>query len=375
LFSESQNIMKKSFFVYATVTSLTFLLAHPIGAPAQGVDAPVARGPSTAPVAKTKRPAATQLAPSVTGRVGSRLGARLSPTTAPSEACVFDDNYSTGATNNGTTFCTNKLGYQELPAARQGRISAATIPQGYTLVLYERLDKTGRSCRLIGDNAGLDPTCDDMARAISLEADTAATLAQAQNEKARTEQASQARAVRSGQSWANNVEQARQAQLAEQRAQQEREARREAARAESVRIETERRQAEEAANLEKAQHLKILQEQSFGCLLMVVRSDGEAIFSSSEQTCINESTPYVGDSWNDDIETFRYWHWSGSSRLVVTLYEHSDYQGRSLRLVCGTYELIGDVENEVSSIKLEILPAPVPCFNGGQYTAKHDWDR
>jgi hypothetical protein len=63
------------------------------------------------------------------------------------------------------------------------------------------------------------------------------------------------------------------------------------------------------------------------------------------------------DIMNDDIETVIV----GKNTRVV-LYEDANFQGRSLTLTCGEYELIGDPENEVSSIKIFYDPNPnVSC--------------
>jgi hypothetical protein len=364
-----REAMKNQIFAAAIAACLTTALISPIPAPADPIAGQVA-----APVAKTKR-----ILPAI-GRANAPMThsfiARPPPATAPTEACVFDDNYSTGASNNGTTFCTNKLGFQALPPERQGRISAATVPQGYTMVLYERVDRTGRSCRLIGDNAGLDPTCDDMARAVSLEADTAATLAQAQNEKARSEQASQDRAVRAGEEWAANIEATRQAQIAEQRAQEEREAELQATRAEIARVERERRQEQDERERRMIEVRNASLALTGDCPVLLRNYDG-SVFSAGahkRQRCVplgggGASWKYVGDDWNDTIEYVVI----ANPYIRVRLFKDRDYGGPSISLYCGEYELIDEPENEVSSIIVDLLDRPFTCTTGE--SIRRTWDR
>jgi hypothetical protein len=383
--------MKNQLFATTIVACLAVALAAPIAAPAD----PIA-GQVSAPVAKTKRvvPAVARMNTPVTRAVGSRLSSRLVPTEAPAEACVYDDNYSTGANNNGTTFCSKKLGYQELPPERQGRTSAANVPDGYVLVLYAGPGQSGATCRLVGSNAGVNPSCDNMARGISLERNVGAAQAAQQEDARRQAQETNALATASGAAWAANVKAQQEAAAAEEaarqaahdaRAAEEREAlsrmrqrdRQEAdARDAAAAVERQRVAAEEAGKSERTRILEQLVANANGCLVSVSRSTPGILTGTPESTCINESTQNIGNSWNDDIE----WVWFSvprydPSRIVVTLFENENYQGRSLRLICGNYKLAGEVGDEVTSIKIEILPTPMTCFNGSRFNTKYDWDR
>jgi hypothetical protein len=332
--------MTKQFTTSILAATATLMLALPVAAPADPVGGTIA-----APVAKTKRGPARQIDRAVPRQVGPRLGARLVPMTAPTEACVYDDNYSMGATNTGTIFCTNKLGFQALPPERQGRVSAATIPSGYTMVLYERLDKTGKTCRYAGDNAGLDAPCDNMARAISLEADTPDTLAQAQNDQARRRAALAA----NDPGFAPNIERDRAAAAARQEeiAAEERNAR--ARQIQDARREQDARAAEEAAKapgrearrVESARHPSVTLRSTDGSL-------GQSIVKYGE----THDMPYLGTTWNDEIEFVII----SDPSIKVMGFEHENFRGRQIELTCGRWELIGDPENEISSIKIIFMP-------------------
>jgi hypothetical protein len=376
------------------VVCLGIALAIPLAAPADPVV-----GQVSAPVVKTKRvvPVAKRMNTPVTRRVDTPpLALQNFATEAPAEACVYDDDYSTGANNNGTTFCSKKLGYQDLPPERQGRISAANVPEGYVLVLYSGLGQTGLSCRLVGPNAGVVPTCNNMARGILLERNVGAARAAQQADARRQEQESLANANGDGAAWAASVKAQQEAAAAEEaarqaahdaRAAEEREAlsrmrqrdRQEAdARDAAAALERQRVAAEEAARAASAAKLAVIVDREKGCLVTVGSSDWKMVVSDGRERCVNASMPYVGDAWNDDIETVRFLLNFAQGDVAVTLYEHANYQGRSLRLICGRYELIDDVENEVSSIKIEILPAFVNCRDmgrDGETLKVYDWDQ
>jgi hypothetical protein len=83
--------------------------------------------------------------------------------------------------------------------------------------------------------------------------------------------------------------------------------------------------------------------------------------------------PNLPEKYNDDIETVLVMY----DDIIVTLYEHANFQGRSVRLSCGYYEMIGDPENEFSSVKIEFNPAGNTyqnCFKAGDGTEITRWN-
>lgn len=325
---------------------LVALLIAPIAAPADPVV-----GQVNTPVAKTKRavPAAKQMNTPMTRRVDTPSVALQSfATEAPTEACLYDDDYSTGANNNGTTFCSKKLGYQDLPPERQGRISAANVPEGYVLVLYAGPGQSGATCRVAGRNAGLDPTCNDMARGISLQSATSSQTAQVEQDRQRrvNQTASQ------GEGFAPQIERDRVAAAAANEARAARE-----------------RQAQADRDAQAAAQVAVPQNGSPNlppCAVKVYESDGGAFssLSGATETCYAPrfSATYVGNALNDDIERV-----DVNSRYIVFIgYEHANFAGRSVRLTCGEYELTSDPENEISSVRVEVLSAPVSCGRTGR---------
>jgi hypothetical protein len=93
--------------------------------------------------------------------------------------------------------------------------------------------------------------------------------------------------------------------------------------------------------------------------IIVARMRIKASEGLSDFPHLNSGTElaYVGDDANDDIETVLV----RGAYTEATLYEHSNFQGRSVTLTCGRYELIDDPENEVSSIRTRVLDAPQSC--------------
>jgi membrane protein involved in colicin uptake len=260
------------------------------------------------------------------------------------------------------------------------------------LVLYSGLGQTGLSCRLVGPNAGVVPTCNNMARGILLERNVGAARVAQQADARRQQQEALASANADGAAWAASVKAQQEAAAAEEaarqaahdaRAAEEREAlsrmrqrdRQEAdARDAAAAAERQRVAAEEAARAASAAVLATLVNESHDCLV-TIRSTDAYVSLNSRARCVNQSMSFVGENWDNDIEVIRFGNLHGFSRLVVTLYEDPNFRGRSARLVCGNYELIGDVENEVSSLKIEILPANVNCRDIPYDQEVHDWDQ
>jgi hypothetical protein len=76
--------------------------------------------------------------------------------------------------------------------------------------------------------------------------------------------------------------------------------------------------------------------------------------------------PLFSEDWNDDIEALRV----TTEEVTVTLYEHANFQGRKIVLTCGSYELIGDPENEISSMKVEFRETEVTKPHGCTHDQK-----
>jgi hypothetical protein len=76
------------------------------------------------------------------------------------------------------------------------------------------------------------------------------------------------------------------------------------------------------------------------------------------------------DRLNDDVEVV-----SVLEGTEVTLYEHHNFGGASVSLACGTYELIGEPENEVSSMVLRPVPVSTVCSGSpANPTPIRSWD-
>jgi hypothetical protein len=128
--------------------------------------------------------------------------------------------------------------------------------------------------------------------------------------------------------------------------------------------------AKKAADAAQADRDKVRSD-SGDCLVMLSESDdgGLSGLGGLDSRCVNYSAKYIGDEWNDDVEIVHVKH----PRAQVTLYEAANYGGRSVRLTCGRYELVGDPEDTVSSYVIEIMPQPVACNNKGT-TIVESWD-
>jgi hypothetical protein len=363
----------KSHLRTCVVVSFTIALAAPITAPADPIV-----GQVSAPVAKTKRvvPAATRMNTRVTRPVETPpLAIRAFATEAPAETCVYDDDYSTGANNNGTTFCSKKLGFQELPPERQGRISAANVPEGYVLVLYAGPGQSGASCRVAGLNAGLDPACNNMARGISLESATAAQAARVEQVRVRRN----FEAAPQGEGFAPQIERDRLAAVAahEARAAEEREAlsrmrqrdRQEADARDAAAADYEQRRM--AHRPVRAASLAASGE----CPVKTSSSDGGIIgeYFGPNEWCwtypAHLST--VGAKYDNDIEYVEII----SPYVRVTLFKDPELRGPSITLGCGKYELIDEPENEISSLIIELLDFPETCRNMRVTHEIRKWDR
>jgi hypothetical protein len=299
---------------------------------------------------------------------------KKSITLQSAEACVYDHAYFDGSSNNGTTFCSTKLGYQDLPPARQGRISAANVPQGYVLILYAGPGQAGATCRLVGPNAGLDASCNDMARGMSLERNVGAARTAQQEDARRQAQETTARATADGAAWAAPIlakqEENRQREAAAARAKQAEEDQEKwrlayAAREDQARRSQEYREAKEAERAEAE-----WANSSFGKALL---NRSNANFGTTDGLFPKvlhvvgkgENYAYIGDQWNDDIEVINI----DRPEIKIIAYEHSNYTGRQIELTCGEWELIGDPENEISSFKVEfnrfgwVTQCPTPGRN------------
>jgi hypothetical protein len=242
---------------------------------------------------------------------GPRLTGRLPSPLMPTEACLFDDSYATGATNAGTTFCTRQTGFQVLPPERQGKISAVNVPVGYILTIFSQPNGTGNSCRLVEDHAGIEPPCDNMARSITLARGTAQQIAAVKVEQTNR------------QIGATNSDEFAPGRKAIQEA---------------------------AARQAAAEALQRTNITNAGpCPVELLSTDGP----NPNRRCvgIGQSIAYVGDNWNDDIERVRV----NSPYAQMIGYEHANFTGRRIHLMCGDWELIGDPENEISSVRVEYV--------------------
>jgi hypothetical protein len=293
---------------------------------------------------------------------GMSLRRIVDPGEANTETCLYDEAYFNGDTNTpNTTFCTKKLGYQDLPLERQDRISAANVADGYVLVLFGMQNGYRRpTCRLVGRNPGFDRYCNHRAIGMLLEPNVgAAKVAQEADERLRAGYALHD-AVDDGAAWAANV--------AAERAAEER-----AARQAEIK-------AEELQNLNR----DILSLVILNCSIDLLEDD-ESLFNTvtgvlfkGDTFCVNNiNQANLPTDFDDDIEMVYIY----DPNIVVTFYEEPNFQGRSITLGCGWWELIGDPENEISSVKVsvterlggEVCPDP----DRAKWTSKDvtRWDR
>jgi hypothetical protein len=325
--------------------------------------APPATPPATPP-AQPQPPSGTgtgsliMRAPAL--RQVQRLGTlQIQPTPAQiadQEVCLFQN-----ANFGGWKYCTNLKGLQALPARFVGQATSMTVPDGYLLRLYQRADRRGVQCVFYGQVGAVSRDCDNMTAAISFETDPEWPAKQAAAQRARDELAAanareQQRAEREAEAArvAAQEQADRDATLAEAR----RIIERDRAEAQAREAEAQAREAEargqEAAT---ASHLASVPE----CAVLVSESDGDLFSDASGSTTkcykVNVGMTFVGGALNDDIERVEV-----RNRWVVFIgYEDANFEGRSIRLTCGKYELVGDPENEISSVKIELLSRPATC--------------
>jgi hypothetical protein len=79
----------------------------------------------------------------------------------------------------------------------------------------------------------------------------------------------------------------------------------------------------------------------------------------------------VGSEWKDDIERIKF----HSPYVKVTGFEHEHFQGRRVELMCGDWELIGDPENEISSIRTEYVTLGDEVYCGTREQSTNRWSR
>jgi hypothetical protein len=97
-----------------------------------------------------------------------------------------------------------------------------------------------------------------------------------------------------------------------------------------------------------------------------------------------ESRSRLGGNFDEDIEAIDVY---GQFTEVIG-YENPNFTGRTVTLRCGHYELIGDPENEISSIRVQVAVRPTANCMGGTASSGvlivsdgesrvevHNWDR
>jgi hypothetical protein len=323
--------------------------------------------PTTAP---PQTPAAATPTPSLNGNMAIRAPAlrqvqrfgtlQIQPTPAQiadQDVCLFQN-----ANFDGWKFCTNLKGLQALPTRYVRQATSMTVPDGYLLRLYQRADRSGTQCVFYGQVGAVSPECDNMTAAISFEPDPEWPAKQAAAQRAR--ELAEAEAARQQQRAEREAEAAR--IVAQEQA--ERDATLAQARQIIERDRQAQAQREAEAQAQSQSQAQDTQSANLGpyvpeCAVLVSESDGGILsdVSGAATQCynVNVGMTYVGGRLNDDIERIEV-----RSRWVVFIgYEDANFQGRSIRLTCGTYELIGEPENEISSVKIEMLPRAAACGN------------
>jgi hypothetical protein len=226
---------------------------------------------------------------------------------APQEACLFEH-----PDFNGWRYCTNLRNFHTLPAQFQGQASSLKVPEGYRIVMYEREDKSGQTCYYWGDISRTEGGCDDMVRAMKLEPDPDFPARRAADEqRQREEQAA-----------------------AEQ--------------AEQYRLIEARRRAIAAANAV-----------SGGCYVRLFESD-RAVFAGlggSQEICLSSQMENLTSMFDDDVEMIQIL----SPHIELIAYRDKNFSGPSIRITCGYWNLEGDVEDEISSVRINVLLEPVAC--------------
>jgi hypothetical protein len=89
-----------------------------------------------------------------------------------------------------------------------------------------------------------------------------------------------------------------------------------------------------------------------GCAVELLTTDGPF----PDRICLpaEGEKRQFGGSWNDDIEVIVI----KSPNIKVIGYEHANFTGNKVTLNCGDTELIGDPENEISSMKIFYSETP-----------------
>jgi hypothetical protein len=88
----------------------------------------------------------------------------------PDKTLANDGHYCLYETESfrGLKSCSKQMGFQKVPDNLSGKVSAAFIPEGYVLKLYNNNDGTGRSCTVKGDVKNLSDNCNNMASSMAL---------------------------------------------------------------------------------------------------------------------------------------------------------------------------------------------------------------
>jgi hypothetical protein len=238
------------------------------------------------------------------------------PLVARQEVCVFQH-----ANFQGWKFCTTLKNLQTLPMPYQRQISSAKIPAGYQLRTFARPDMAGGACIYFGEVAVMEGGCNDLATAISYENEPGYAQKQA-------EAAQRARDLQA-------AEDARQAQQRE----------READAQSYPQAVLQRQPPPEPSRGDKIAALG-------GCAVELLTTDGPF----PDRICLpaEGEKRQFGGSWNDDIEVIVI----KSPNIRVIGYEHANFTGNKVTLNCGDTELIGDPENEISSMKIFYSETP-----------------
>jgi hypothetical protein len=352
--------MKDHFSVISIAACVAVAAAAPSIALAQqtSVAQPPAKAPASPPSGNLEMRASGLMSQ---GSMARTLMAPSAAQIADQEVCLFQN-----ANFGGWKFCTNLKGLQTLPSRYIGQTTSMRVPDGYLLRLYQREDRTGVQCVFYGQVGQVSRDCDNMTAAISFETDPEWPAKQAAAQRQRDLE--EAEAARQQQRAERDAEAARAAAFAQRE--------REAAQARAQAIIDRDRGVQEARNAEQAQKRAARDEslaRMYGCLIYVKESDGGefARWGGAETRCFDvSSTAYVGNDWNDDIEMIRV----ENPYIVFIGYEHANFQGRSVRLTCGQYELTGDPEDEISSVRVELLENPITCKTGPTLMVR-SWDR
>jgi hypothetical protein len=240
---------------------------------------------------------------------------------APQEVCLFEH-----PDFGGWRYCTNLRNFHTLPTQFQGQTSSLKIPEGYRVIIYEREDKSGQTCYYWGDISRTEGGCDDMVRAMKLEPDPDFPARQA---------------------------------AARQKADQD-----------------ERDQAQAVQDEQRARVRRLHGSIGGICPGNAYESDGSYFSNLGGKSALcllygNAASLAFAD-YNDDIEKIVIF--SGYAEFIF--YEHANFQGRSIRLYCGIYNLEGEVEDKISSYRLNILDVPTSrdC-NSSVVNEISRWDR